>query len=371
MQIVYKTNSTLPGSIADEVESIIGVSAVSVNPTYTKAIRQAAKKFVKAVELPVETSLGTALFPLDMELVRKRITYCVNKALNDGVEVAPDEDGVYKLITSSDVRYSIMLDREEERALIRGVQDAETKGDERSACRLNNIAVTFLTSRMRPIYKSIKSVICTRSIQDDVVQEMYIALFNALLEFDLNMNTAGLSPSYLNNKMFNAARAAIMRSREMALSYRTWRVIKEFENAPEDFNMTIDEIAAKYEVSPSLAETMVSFARNGAFFLSVDYKLDDDAESSVEFTNKLVAPNNDYKVSDIYIMLDVLPPEQKAIVELKMEGYTHQEIADKLGYESKRAEQYQYSQAKIALAQALELDPNLYSGLRTMAKKMA
>ena len=366
MQIVYNSNSMLPGAIADDVENTIGISAMSIQPEFTKAIKKAAIKYASAVELPVKTSLDTTLYPLDQEILRKRISHCVFLAQKDGVEVEPTMEGVYDLVCGRKFAYNIMLNREEERALIAGIQKAHEIGDERSIYRLNNIVIALLTTRLRPTYTIVKNVIRELSIQDDIVQELYVTLFSMLEQFDLNLTQAGLTPVYVDTKLFNAVRGVIIASRDMKFAYETWDKVDKFRRNTEDHNLSMAEIAKKYNATPALVQVMQSYANAGSFHnLSMEYKTDDGSSAST-FGEGVATPDDDYKVSELYIMLDVLTPAQREIVKLKMNGYSHQEIADKLGYESKRAEQYQYQQAKIALAQALELDPNLYSGLKRL-----
>ena len=375
MQIVNTTQTKLSGTIANKVETLLGLKNTTLNFTYAKAIKQAATKYAYLVELPVKSSLGTPLFPLDKEMIRNRISYCIDLALADGVSIPPTGEGVYQLICDKDVRYNIILNRFEERALIEGIQEAIAKKDEISQERLNSIVITFLTGRLRPTYTAIKYLINARSIQEDIIQEMYLALFELLRNFDLSMTTAGLTPKYLNTKLFNAVRDAIHNTREMIVAYETICKLSKFENSPEDHQLPLSEIAKKYHASPALVEIMLSVVRTGSMYLSLDSKLQACSPTSRRLTPEASAKKilegtvEDYSISEIMMMIEKLPREQREIILLKIEGLSHQEITNQLGYDSQRKEEYIYNKAKSTLAQQLELDPNLYAGLRKLRKK--
>lgn len=375
MQIVKTTQTMMPGIISNNVEELIGIKNTVYNIAYAKAIKQAAIKYASLVELPVQSSLGTPLFPLDKEMVKNRISHCVNLALADEIPLEPTGESVYQLICGKDVRYNIILNRFEERALIAGIQEAIAAKDEESQNRLNSIAVTFLTGRLRPTYTTIKYLVNARAIQEDIIQEMYLALFELLKNFDLSKTTAGITPKYMNTKLFNAVRDAIHNTREMIVAYETINKLHKFENTPEDHLLPLNEVAKKYHASPALVEIMFSLVRTGSMYMSLDAQSQtinpNTQKSTPESSPKRLyeRPGDDYNVSEILMMIDRLPPEQRELLLLKIQGLSHQEIATRLGYKTQRKEEYIYNQAKTALAEALELDPNLYAGLRKLRKK--
>lgn len=356
--------------IITELYEELGLSTPSWIPEeYESAINHFANTFSGRNQLPVKNGDNEYMYPINKELVRNRVTNQLLKALINGEEVPETDRGVESLLTK-DPKYLIMLNGTEERALCKAMQQSLEISNpckqELVRDALADVAVTFLSPRIKFIYRKFEKAVGACNAYEDVVQEMILAMFKMLEDFNFERTTAGITKDFLNARMFRAINIALAANRSASMAQETWNKVSRFVNHPEDHVLSREEVKKKYRCSAGLVEIMFTFAGSGSLEVSLDYVPSESQNSyDANYTSfGDMIPAKDFKNEEIELdmtLKNILPELQYKVVKLKMKGYSHQVIAEKLGLDSKRKSQYIFICARKTIEREFNIDASQYS----------
>lgn len=340
---------------------------------YERFIYKYADSFAGKNQLPIkygEEKSERFMYPIDKQLVRNRVVHQLMNALMNGVEVPETYKGVDFLITKNP-QYPIMLNGKEERVLCKAMQDSLKLENafeiEETRNVLANVAITFLSPRIRYIYRRFEKAVGACKAYEDVAQEMVLAMFKMLDDFNFERTTAGITKDFLNMRMFRAINLALSANRASSMAHETWQKVSQFVNHPEDHRLSREEVKKKYHCSAGLVEVMFTFVENGSLEVSMDYTPTDKSSSSHESNYSSFGdsvPSKDYDTEELELDLllkGILPPEQYAVVTLKMKGFNHRTIANIMGYPNKRKSQYVFICARRIIQNEFNVDIEEYS----------
>lgn len=356
--------------IVQEVYEELGLQEPDWIPEeYEKYINSYADSFSGKNQLPVKDSDNNYMYPIDREMVRNRVTRQLMNALMDGEEVPENDKGVEMLLTKNP-KYPIMLTGTEERVLCRAIQESATIENpvvmECVRNELTSIAITFLSPRIKFIYRKFEKAIGTSNCYEDVIQEMMFAMLKMLEDFNFERTTAGITKDFLNTRMFRAINIALSASRSSDMAQETWNKVNKFVNHPEDHKLSKEEIKQKYHCSSGLVDIMFTFVENGSLEISMDYTPVDIKNSGEKGRCTIgdMIQAKDYSEAELELdmtLRKILPEIQYKVIKLKLMGYSHQMIADMLGFDSKRKSQYVFICARNIIEKEFNVNIEEYS----------
>lgn len=341
---------------------------------YEKFIYKYAENFAGKNQLPIkcgEEKMEYFMYPIDKRLIRNRVVYQLMNALMNGVEVPETYKGVDLLVTKNP-QYPIMLNGKEERILCKAMQDSlkleNTIEVEETRNALANIAISFLSPRIRYIYRRFEKAVGACKAYEDVAQEMVLAMFKMLDDFNFERTTAGITKDFLNMRMFRAINIALSANRASSMAHETWQKVSQFVNHPEDHRLSREEVKKKYHCSAGLVEVMFTFVENGSLEVSMNYVPNESNNSSssdsnyTSFGDSVPSKDQDSEEMELDLLLqEILPPDQYSVVTLKMKGFNHETIANIMGYPNKRKSQYVFICARKIIQKEFNVDIEEYS----------
>ena len=361
--------------IKDIYEELLLESPDWIPEEYEEEIRRYTDSFAGKNQLPIKDSYNQYMYPINRTLVMNRVTNQLMKALMNGEKIKTDR-GVELLVTKNP-NYPIMLNGKEERALCRAIQESNKISDEEEReivkSFLAEIVIAFLSPRIKFVYKRFEKAIGSYGAYEDVIQEMMLATFKLLNDFNFERTTAGITRDFMNMRMCRAINIALSSSRSSSMAQETWKKVSKFTSHPEDHQLSREEIKKKYHCSSGLVDVMYSFVENGSLEVSLDYSAEDKngTNDSRRSTLSDFLPAKDYSKEEIeldMILRRILSPLQYKVIKLKVQGYSHNAIAKILHFDkdrklekAKRRSQYQFLLARDIIEREFKVDTSLYS----------
>jgi RNA polymerase sigma factor (sigma-70 family) len=210
-------------------------------------------------------------------------------------------------------------------------------------------ASTALFKRYEPTLRRLAQKRLTRNGDiDDLFSDACLIFLTALKNYDPN-----ISPqfgAYLNKCVYQS----LMRSQQtdIRVPAHYWGYKRTIEQAMADYGTNDpNELARLCHMRPS---TVVGILAYSPYTLSLDAPLG-ESDCTLADAVSYDMPDNDYLHlhEQLRRLVRYLPDDQKAILKLRLEGYSIREVADQLGLHHTTIHAKE-RKAKIALKQKLE-----------------